>query len=199
VLTFTVAVAFLVAACSSDDSYSRAPTPNTGNEPIDEIITAMLVRDTDTVLKYWNGRPAPCFPEDEIGLPKCRRGEPKGTLVDEGAFRCGEGFIQLKEEPIGVADDWDLYSVQLDDDRGLLYRIIFSRRGGDNEPAVELIIRTAKPGLEDVFPFDFFSYSETCKTAAEELAYKGGFCSARCEIIIPPPDQRRPGGTPESA
>jgi hypothetical protein len=194
IFTFAMLFTALCAsvACDGDDAYTRHPTPKTGNAVIDDLITAMLNRDVDTITEYWNMLPGrPCVAEDEIGVPKCPAGEPAGTVVRVGAFRCGRDAPRLEDGPIGVPADWDLYTVHVDDTRGLMYRIIFTPGGRGDRKSVTLHVRTAKPGLEGILSTSVIGFSETCNTADEQIADEDIWCRpGNCKLLIPPPGQR---------
>lgn len=156
----------------------------------------MLSRDEETILRYWHMlEGAPCVPPEEIGDPKCRDGEPAGTPVRAGVFRCGapdRPTVRLEDISPGVPDDWELYSVRIDETRGRNYEIIFTPEGRGDVPGVQLLVRTSKPDLP---PFDppvaFYSYGEPCDAADTQIQTDNlGCAGASCVRLIPPPEER---------
>lgn len=173
-------VALLFAAvfqgCGEGDGLDRSSTPadvinsrSTGNPPVDEIIAAALTSDEATLESYWSSPPKPCSSSD-ISLPACPNDVPEGTLLRVGTNRCGIGAPPL-EGSWRLPGEWELYSVELDDvGPGLTYRIILDSPPRSVESAVELYVRTAKPGLEALFDATIRSYSWLCGTAEEATA-----------------------------
>jgi hypothetical protein len=170
---------FVALGCSGE--YSRRGTEPIGDSAIDSFVEAMLSGDEEYIRSMWAAEPQPCFLDNEIGLPKCRGDETRGMAVRAGGFRCGEGILRFEDTRFGVPSDWDLYSIDIvDDRRGVLYRLVFSPRARSDAEAVTVMIRAPKPGLEHVFSAVFYSYSETCETAREVVNDADRF-------VVPPP------------